>query len=168
MSFESITDDDIQKLISCPKEVTNPRARRKQIDGFERLDYQLKSIDEADYEFSIFIRRNLRPEMDNDFSCGITWCSPGGEKLILKRYNGSSHLHGNKIEKEQIGKGFHIHTATERYIRANLKAEGFAASTSRYKTVDGALDCLVKDCNVAGLATTADITNQLGLFDDFN
>jgi len=50
----------------------------------------------------------------------------------------------------------HIHQATERYLQARLKPEGFAQATDTYKTCDGALHRLVSDCNIEGLETQAD------------
>ena len=103
--------------------------------------------------------------MEDDFSCGISWISKTGEVLTLKRYNGSSHNHPNHLEKEKLGYVCHIHIATEKYIKANKKAEGFAKKTDRFTTVQGALHCLVTDCKVSGLKTEGDINNQQKLFD---
>jgi hypothetical protein len=75
---------------------------------------------------------------------------------MLLRYNGPSHSHPNKLEKEDLDHVCHIHRATERYIRANLKAEGFAEKTRSYGAVKGALHELVKDCRIEGLITEAD------------
>lgn len=63
-----------------------------------------------------------------------------------------------------MGYNCHIHLATEKYIKANRKAEGFAEETDRYKTLEGALHCLLSDCNVKGLMTIPDITNQTKIF----
>ena len=72
--------------------------------------------------------------MEEDFSCGISWVAPNGETLTLKRYNGSNHNHANHLEKVKLGYTCHIHIATEKYISANRKAEGFAEATERYNT----------------------------------
>ena len=49
----------------------------------------------------------------------------------LRRYNGRSHQHTNKIE-EITFYDFHIHTATERYQDAGYAEEHFAEVTDRY------------------------------------
>ncbi len=103
--------------------------------------------------------------MENDFSCGISWIASNGESLTLARYNGPSHSHPNHIEKTRLGYCCHIHKATERYVQANKKPEGFAEETDRYKTLDGALHCLITDCNISGLRTEPEDTNQTSLFD---
>ena len=58
-----------------------------------------------------------------------------------------------------------IHIATEKYLRANRKAEGFAEATKRYNSVEGALHCLVTDCKITGIQTTPDDASQTTLFD---
>ena len=78
----------------------------------------------------------------------------GSEDLILARYNGPSHPHSNRLEGIALGFVPHIHRVTERYLQANLKAEGFAESTSKFKTLSGALHELVHDLNITGLETT--------------
>ncbi len=88
--------------------------------------------------------------MEDDFSCGISWVSPSGEVLTLKRYNGPNHDHPNHLEKTRVGYNCHIHIATEKYIKANKKAEGFAEATKRYNSLDGALHCLITDCKISG------------------
>ena len=103
--------------------------------------------------------------MEDDFSCGISWVSPSGEVLTLKRYNGPSHDHPNHLEKTKVGYNCHIHIASEKYIKANKKPEGFAEATKRYITLDGALHCLVTDCKISGIQTNMDSVNQQKLFE---
>ncbi len=166
MAFESLTDEKIQQLIECPKRVTNAQARTKLKEGHEQTNYKVTSIDGSNLEFELYKRRNLREGMSDDFSCGIAWIAPNGELVTLARYNGSSHTHCNQLERGKLGYNTHIHKATERYLRANKKAEGFAEITARYNTLNGALHCLVVDCNISGITTTSDVTNQINLFNN--
>ena len=66
----------------------------------------------------------------------------------------------NHLEKVRLGLNCHIHIATEKYLKANRKAEGFAEVSDRYKTIEGALHCLVSDCKITGIQTNPDTTNQ--------
>lgn len=66
------------------------------------------------------------------------------------------------METESLGYNCHIHQATEKYIRANKKPDGFAVVTKEYKTLKGAFSCLVRDCNIRGLSTEPDLPS---LFD---
>ncbi|MBF0343577.1 MAG: hypothetical protein HQL06_05015 [Nitrospirae bacterium] len=160
MAFESITDIKIKELLACRKQITNPDAKGITKDGNLQVNYKAESSDDSGYKFEIYKRQNLREGMEDDFSCGISWFAPNGEKLTLKRYNGSSHTHLNHIEGERLGYKSHIHLARENYIRAGKKPDGYAEMTDRYKNIDGALDCLVSDCNITGLKV------DRGLFDN--
>lgn len=163
MAFESVTDELIAELLRCSKRISNPQARRVTKPGHDQTNYKATATDGSGHRFEIYLRQNNRDGMSNDFSCGINWLSPSGETLILQRYNGSSHYHPNHLEGETLDETFDVHTATERYIRANRKPDGYAAATEKYNTLEGALHCLVSDCNVAGIPTRPD---EPGLFDD--
>lgn len=165
MSFESLTDQKISELLNCQKHLTNPNARAKMQDGHEQYNYKVKALDESGHMFEIYKRQNKRLGMEEDFSCGISWVAPNGETLTLKRYNGPNHNHPNHLEGGvKLGYNCHIHITTEKYIRANRKPDGFATITDKYSTLDGALHCLVKDCNVTGIVTQGDSLNQAKLF----
>lgn len=164
MAFESLTENRIFDLIRCPKKVTNPSARSREIDGHVQLNYKVVAEDDSGYTFELYTRQNVRNGMHDDFSCGLRWIAPNGDSLTLKRYNGSSHNHLNHLTSERLGKVCHIHTASEQYIKANKKPEGYAETTNHYNSLAGALHCLIKDCNITGLSSSPDITNQPDLF----
>lgn len=164
MAFESLTDARIDTLIKCLKHLKNPQARKKAKEGHEQVNYRVEALDGSGHEFEIYIRQNLREGMEDDFSCGISWVAPNGETLTLRRYNGPNHNHPNHLEQEKLGWTCHIHMATEKYIKANRKAEGYAEATDRYCTLEGALHCLVHDCTVKGITTTPDNPAQTKLF----
>lgn len=63
----------------------------------------------------------------------------------LRRYNGKSHEHTNRIEGNSFY-DFHIHTATERYQDLGAKEEFYAEVTDRYCDFSGAVSCMIKDC----------------------
>jgi hypothetical protein len=153
MSFESLTDEQVKRLLLTPKRITNPAARNVTDANHDKRDYIVESEDGTE-RFRVFVRQNKT--ILDDFSCGLQWLPAGGESLILARYNGSSHDHPNRIEGTRVEHSCHVHKTTERYIRANLKPEGFAEVTSTYQTCNGALNRLVIDCNIAGLETQAD------------
>jgi hypothetical protein len=165
MAFESITDEKIAELISIPKRVVNPGTRSKSKDGHEQYNYKLKSISDDDMEFELYARQNLREGMIDDFSCGISWIAPNGESFTLLRYNGPNHNHPNQLENEKLGYVCHAHKASEKYIKANRKAEGYAALSTRYNSLKGALHCLVVDCKISGIDTNSDQINQTQLFE---
>ncbi len=165
MAFESVTDNKISELISMSKRVTNPGSRSKTKEGHEQYNYKLKSETDEDLEFEFYTRQNLREGMEEDFSCGISWLAPNGESFTLKRYNGPAHTHKNQIEGNLLEYKPHIHLSTEKYVRANRKAEGFAEETNRYNSLKGAVYCLVTDCNISGIITQPDNAAQTELFE---
>jgi len=158
MGYESVTDEKIEELVTMRKKVTNPNARKTDKPGHYQYNYTVKS-DEG-YEFQLYVRQNKL--LEDDFSCGLSWLMPSGEVLTLRRYNGPSHNHSNHLERESLGDHCHIHQASEKYIQANRKPDGFAVVTKEYKTLNGALHCLTRDCNIQGLSTE---TDQPSLFD---
>ncbi|HEY3863039.1 MAG TPA: hypothetical protein VGO59_14250 [Verrucomicrobiae bacterium] len=154
MAFESLTDSRIQGLLRMPKRVANPTSRTVADANHDRRDYVVESSDGTE-RFKLFVRQNKT--LTDDFSCGLQWFPAGGDSLILVRYNGSSHEHPNRLEGTKMSFVCHIHQATERYLQANLKPEGFAeAETAKYRTCEGALHQLVADCKISGFETQAD------------
>ena len=161
MGTGNLTDEKIAALIAMPKRVTNPGARRKVIGKHEQLTYNVLGNDN-ETSFQIFIRQSIK--IVESFSCGLLWISPSGETVTLIRYNGANHPHDNPLEGNHFEFNCHIHKATERYIAANKKPETFAEMTDRYRTLDGALNCLLNDCRVTGVVVEPE--NRTGdLFD---
>jgi hypothetical protein len=70
------------------------------------------------------------------------------ELFRLRRYDGKYQQHSNPIEKNFRFYDFHIHMATERYQLFGTKEEDkYAEPTNRYSDYEGALKCLLSDCN---------------------
>ena len=83
-----------------------------------------------------------------DFSVILAVRVPNSNRLFrLRRYNGKSHEHSNRIEGERLY-GFHIHMATERYQVFGYREDTYAELTERYADFRGAIDCLIEDANL--------------------
>lgn len=142
------TDDEIDSMIS----------EEKYFDGsFEELlnlkesdGHKTTSIDFPRADGSKFVIKLRQNQNDiNDFSAIFTFQEKGNNKdFKLRRYNGKSHAHTNKIENQDIFFKFHIHMATQRYQDMGLKEESFAEATERYSNLRSALQCLLEDCNI--------------------
>lgn len=152
MGLEIITDELISKLLKIKKSVENPRARKKRESGNERVTYILS--DEEGSRYNLYLRQNYKPGMSDDFSCGLSWIMSDGESFTLTRYNGMSHIHFNKIEREKLSFVFHIHKATQRYLEETGIADGYAEESSGYSTLNEALFFLIQNCNIEGLNIT--------------
>ena len=144
MSGRLYTEEELAKLRSMPKRVTNPGARWLEKPGHRQRNH--RAVDEQGQEvnFSVYLRQNSQD--DSDFSCGIVYRPLGGKPLTLARYNGSSHRHGDIHYRP------HIHRATARAIASGKKPESAAEETDRYETLEGALRCLIEDFNLSGIA----------------
>lgn len=62
---------------------------------------------------------------------------------MLRRYNGKSHEHTNRLEAQPPFYDFHIHQATERYQTSSYADEHFATTTVAYVDLAGAFKCLM-------------------------
>ena len=94
----------------------------------------------------MILKRSLSNPLS--FSAILAYRVPGSNQIFrLRRYNGRAHEHTNVIECETFY-DFHIHEATERYQELGGKADGYAQSTDRFVDLDGAIDCLIEDCNL--------------------
>jgi hypothetical protein len=114
--------------------------------GHRSSEYIIARPDDS----SFIIKIRVSNENPLDFSVILGYSPPNSTKLfLLRRYNGKSHEHRNKLEDDDRFYDFHIHKATERYQREGTKEEYFAKVTDRYSTIQEALNCLIADCNVS-------------------
>lgn len=148
-----LSNDALDRLRSASKRVRNPGARWLEKPGRQKKrNFNAVTDDETVYR--IYQRLNL--DDDRDFSCGLALTRRGGKPLSLVRYNGANHVHG------KIRYVCHIHRATSEALAAGGKVDSHAEGTDRYKTVEGALACLIEDCGVEGLSANHD---ERDLFD---
>lgn len=97
--------------------------------------------------FRLFARQLTLDPLDLSVILGYE--VPSSRVFRLRRHNGNSHRHTNRLDGE-IVRGFHIHMATERYQLAGLKE--YAEATTRYGDLAGAIDHML---DVAGLEPPA-------------
>ena len=148
------TDDDLQRLRQLSKRVTNPGARWSEKPAGHPVQKQRifqaagTAEDGREHHFLLYQRQNLRD--GPSYSCGIVYLPPGGPKLTLARYNGPNHRH------EDIRYKAHIHRATEAAILAGRKPEHEAEETTRFRTLEGALACLIEDYRLSGIRAEPD------------
>lgn len=115
-----------------------PRAKRGHKDW--DLDVQGASVS----QFRVVVRQSDANPLD--FSAILIYLPPGtNHQFRLRRYNGRSHTHSNKVENQHFH-DFHIHMATERYQEMGMREDSYAESSDRYADLDGALWCLQENC----------------------
>ncbi len=111
-------------------------------DEYGRYSFE-QEVEGVSGKFKIIIRQSKINPLDFSVIFGILI---GGNLFKIKRYNGDSHTHTNKLEKNQLN-GFHIHTATEKYQENGFREEGYAEATTKYCDWKTALDLMMKENN---------------------
>lgn len=142
-----LTDIEIKSLIEdvkpiFSKEINDIRPQLK--SKRQHKEHEIDILSLTGNMFKIKVRVNNINVLD--FSVILMYQDDNKKWYILRRYNGNSHRHTNKIEKE-ILRSFHIHKATERYQRAGYKIEYYAEGTDLYSNWHDALNLMLKDCN---------------------
>ncbi len=107
---------------------------------FER---QLNVTGENNNRFILILRRSMNNEFD--FSVIVAVQLQNNNRIFrLRRYNGLSHAHTNRIESETFY-DYHIHIATERYQELGMREESYAIRTDCYDNFEGAICCAISD-----------------------
>lgn len=155
--MKEYSQDEIEHLITCPKEVFEPpRKDMKRVRGYRRNDMKLRSTD-GDHEFAVFMRIN--DKFPENFSIGLMYF-PIGERgsICLLRFNGP---HGDFISEDDSPNTHflhHIHKADSDNISAGLRGERGAVKTKDYGSYDEALENFLQ---------TTNIMNRMDWFPDF-
>ena len=144
-----LTDTEIKDLITIKKQMTvDPDSLfqgMKEKRGHKSAEHDIPQGDGS--SFVIKVRISLENPLDFSVILGYT-PAKATKPFLLRRYNGRSHEHRNRLEKEDAFYDYHIHAATERYQSEGSREEYFAEMSGRYTTPREALNCLIADCNV--------------------
>lgn len=145
MDTLNLTDNEIEELIHCPKNIVDPPRKEMQlVTGHWRNDMRLESID-REHDFSVFIRKD--EDFEENFSIGLVYCPRGVRGDIhLFRCNGP---HGPHILFDHHDR-YHIHMADPKNLSSGLKAERTAHITREYASFQDALGYFLKTCNIVG------------------
>ena len=144
LEMRIISDEEIVTYLKEKKllpEDFKPNLTVRSGGWHNRFEQEVKG--ESGNTFKLIVRQNKFNAFDFSVILGVFIA---GNFFHLKRYNGNSHRHANKLEKEEV-KGFHIHTATERYQEAKWQPEGYAISTTSYYDWRTALSACLKENN---------------------
>jgi len=148
------TDAEIDALVREPKfsghSVDSILRSMSAKTGKEKLHMQTSitfARSNGTDKWLIYLRSSTKKPLD--FSCGIEFISARMQaKLTIRRYNGKSHEHTNKLENMDPFYDFHIHQATERYQRSHHDDDTFAMPTNLYVDFPGAFKTLLSECHV--------------------
>ncbi|HII30337.1 hypothetical protein COT48_03275 [Candidatus Woesearchaeota archaeon CG08_land_8_20_14_0_20_47_9] len=93
--------------------------------------------------FKLIVRQSQVNPLDFSVIFGVMI---NGKLFRLRRYNGDSHEHTNKIERNKMD-GFHIHKATERYQSIGFREDAYSEKTTKYSDWRTALNAMISDNN---------------------
>ena len=150
---ETVSDSEIAQLIAERKhllgnwqdELENLKPKDSHLEG------QIDLAGAAGTRFRIIVRQSVRNS--HDFSVILIAERPREPEIRLLRYDGGSHPHRNKIERNWIVRKPHIYRATKRYQELKWELhDGYAEETARYHDLSGAWECFVADANLQGPA----------------
>ena len=137
-----ITDDRIQDFIN-EKKILSKDFHPVFKDKLGHKVFEKEVLGEEGNTYKIIIRQSKINPLDFSVIFGIVI---EGQIFRIRRYNGDSHDHTNKIEEELI-EGFHIHKATQRYQERGFREEGFAEKSTRYSDWSTALKVMLRENN---------------------
>jgi len=139
------TDEEIETLIKEPKPYHRDWFQPSRMSV--RFRHRRIDIDTTGANGNQFVVKLRKSEINPlDFSVILGVIVPGTNMVFrLRRYNGKSHQHKNKLTGDTIY-DFHIHTATLRYQQNGFKEDTYAEQTDRYSTLAGAINCMIDDC----------------------
>ena len=142
-----LTDTEIAALLSETKPLEPAYLNKMQLRPKQgHKERELEITGASGSEFRLILRQSLLNALD--FSAILAYSSKSSSQTFrLRRYNGKSHEHTNKIERQTFY-DFHIHYATERYQQSGLREDAYAEATNRYGDFQGALNCLIEDCGL--------------------
>lgn len=139
-----ISAELLHQLKACSKNVTNWICQDR--DKPSHIESTCEVISDAGDDFLIYVRQNKC--LVDDFSCGIKWKTPDGEWVVLARFNGSSHVHMNKLDGEIFIQQCHIHQITVEAVQRGWSHENHAVASDAYATLDEAKFLLASEFNV--------------------
>lgn len=146
--MEILTDEAIAALVAEPK---GPAPDVElQPSGGGQLRAAISIRGSAGSRFTLHFRQSLSRQ--HDFSIVLAYHSDESRtQLRLRRYNGSTHRHTNRLDGEQLPKQCHIHRMTERYqrrhvVKPSISVDGQAEPTDLYEDLQGAWRLCLAEC----------------------
>lgn len=156
------SDNEIESMIKERKPLPDKYRSKMQLrnkNGHKERELDVTGVNGTQYR--LILRQSDFNSLD--FSIILVVNQPDSNQAFrLRRYNGKSHEHTNKIEGNTFY-DFHIHYATERYQDSGFREDAFAEATNRYADFHEALRCMLEDCGFE-----VPQGNEPSLFGDFD
>ena len=142
-----MSQDEIERLIHCPKVVTEPPRREPATErGNSRNGARLKAKD-GDEEFSMFVRIN--DSFNENFSIGLVFHPRDGRPDIqLLRCNGPHGPHVENYDDPITHNEYHVHLATTQAMEAGEAPERHAEVNKQHASYEEALRYFLFEINL--------------------
>jgi hypothetical protein len=145
--MKEYTQAELDELITCPKEITEPPRRELRLEGSQRRnDMRLRSQG-GDREYRVFMR--MHDDFTENFSIGLVYLPKDGNgELVLLRCNGPHGEYNANFDPQHPHAEFHVHRASEDAIRAGFRPEKRADRTEHYASYSEALSYFLQEVNI--------------------
>jgi hypothetical protein len=157
-NFYEMTDAEIQRLLSLPKQISDPPSKSWRTEELHRRkDFGLVSKD-GEVRFRAFARQHVR--FQENFSVGLEYePDDGTDSVILIRCNGPHGDFNRSMNPTHPHYHPHIHTASAEAIEAGERAESHAEITKEFSSVKEAIRYFLN-------AVAVDVNDQARFFQD--
>ena len=137
-NFYEMTDEEIQRLLNLPKQITDPPTKTWRTDELhKRKDFGLISKD-GEARFRGFARQHVR--FQENFSVGLEYePDDGSDSVILIRCNGPHGDFNRAANASHPHYHPHIHKASAQAIEGGLRAESRAEITTEFSSLKEAM-----------------------------
>jgi hypothetical protein len=142
-----VSNELLDQLRNCPKRVISWVCQDREKPS--HIESTCEVVSDAGDDFLIYMRQSKI--LNDDFSCGIKWKTSDGEWVVLARYNGSSHVHTNRIDGEVFVQQCHVHQITVEAVERGWSHENYAEASDAYATLNEAKCLLASEFNVQEL-----------------
>jgi hypothetical protein len=144
----AFSQNELDELISCPKEVSDPPKREMRLDRAHwRNDAKLVASNGLQGDFVMFMRKN--EDFPENFSIGLIYNPHDGQgEITLFRCNGKHGDCNRSFDPSHPHSDFHIHRATEDAIESGQAAEKDAVLTTEFASFEEGLQFFLKEVNL--------------------
>ncbi|MCF7792493.1 MAG: hypothetical protein K9N09_01035 [Candidatus Cloacimonetes bacterium] len=144
VSVLPMTNENIDYLITCEKEITEIERKDFKIEqGHKKNSFKLKSKDKK-YEFYAFMRIN--EEFSENFSIGLIFHPFSEKSIMLFRCNGP-HNHKERPNSEHHN-NYHYHYEIEENILEDTNPMNHSKIVKEYSTFPEAFQFFIKYCKI--------------------
>ena len=163
LNNNSLTDIEINNLISMPKDIIKPPKKNFTYDKTNHMcvhnSFECQSKDNSIDKFHIFIKKHC--SLPSSFSIGLMYSN---KNILLLRANGK-HDHKNKDDAQSFN-DFHIHKVSAKQLQEGITNSYHADPTKNYTSFNSALLHFCDLCGIIGIDKYFPDLRQISFFEE--